>query len=311
MVGRLIDMRRWLVLIAAAGCGFELRPTASTDAPAADAPDAMPDAPLPACMTNTEYTAGGPQLDHRYRVVSTPSMYDTALEQCAADGAHLAAIESAEENAFLATRLDGSDAWLGYDDLDLEGAFRWVSGASDGFKAFAAGEPNDNPTEDCTVYRADTMWNDSGCEQLHRAVCECDPGYVAPPVAACRAVAGPTTIQGRSYFIRVLPRSWPDADADCMAIGAYLAVPGDDDENQRLNTSHPADSWIGYSDRLVRGMFAWVNGAAVGYTKWAATQPNGLPGENCVAIAFAGGYWDDADCGILRRYTCECAPLTR
>jgi len=316
MAGKLARVRAWLLLIAGMGCGFDLRAPAASDALDVDAPGAAPDAPLtpPACLTSAAYTAGGPQAEHRYRVVAATSVYDAAVATCAEDGAHLVAIESMAENMFIDTLLANTEAWLGYDDLAGEGTFRWVNGAPEGFRNFSGGEPNDNGVEDCTMFRTDGSWNDEGCGEVYRAVCECDPSYVAPPVAACRAVAGGQVFNGRDYHVRTAYKSWPDAVADCAAIGAYLAVPGDADENSFIDTRFGADSWIGGSDRTVEGTFVWVNDAPVGFTRWGTAQPSGLLDEDCVAIALvmpSAACWDDTNCGILRQFACECAPLAR
>ena len=317
MVGMLGRVRAsLLLLIAGMGCGFDLRVPGVIDAPGEDAPDAVSDAPLapPACVTSAAYSAGGPQPGHRYRVVAATSVYDDAVATCAADGAHLVAIEGMPENMFIDALLANTEAWIGYDDLGREGTFRWVNGAPEGFRAFAGGEPNDNGVEDCTMFRTDGAWNDEGCGEVYRAVCECDPTYVAPPVAACRAVAGAQVFNGRGYHVRTAYKSWPDAVADCAAIGAYLAVPGDDDENAYVDNRFALDSWIGASDRAVEGTFAWVNDAPVGYTRWGTAQPSGLLDEDCVAIALvtpSSASWDDASCTTLRQFACECDPLAR
>lgn len=306
---------RWWLLMAFAGCGFDLQaPAQLHDAPRFDAAvDARPSTP-PVCTTNPAYTAGGPQAGHTYRLSSVTGSFDAVVASCAADGAHAVTVETTEENSFLVSLAAGSTPWLGLHDLNSEGRYQWTSGSSSGFRAYGATEPNDFGTEDCTTLTSSGTWNDSGCGQNHRGVCECDPGYLAPSLTTCRAVAGGMSFEGRVYHVRLQARDWVAAEADCVAIGSHLAVPGDEDENARIDISFPGDSWIGLSDRAVSGSFVWVNGApSTGYTRWGTSQPSGEPGEDCVAIdaVLPPGGWDDDDCSTGRPYACECEPLTR
>lgn len=319
MLGTLKEVRHWLFLIAGMGCGFELRPavtdaSGSADGPA-DAPaDSSIDAPPPACVGMGGYDPGGPQAGHRYKVLNNAVNYDEAMERCAADGAHLVQIDDAAENSYVDQLLDGSTAWIGLNDLDREGTYGWVTRSPGMFRAYAPSEPNDNGTEDCFNMRSDGLWNDDGCDSQYVGVCECDPAYVAPAVAACRLTPGAMNLEGRRYFIRTASLGWPEAVAECSAIGAYLAVPSDDDENSAIDTSFIADSWIGFADRNpVDGIFEWINGATPGYTRFGPAQPTHLSGEDCVAISIAvpSGSWDDTACSILRDYACECDPLVR
>jgi hypothetical protein len=94
---------------------------------------------------------------------------------CAARGAGLVIIESAEENSFLEAL--GSDTlWIGLSDQETEGSFRWVDGNQPGFADWREGEPNDSGgAEDCAALwgtGADRGWNDFPCDLLHGYVCE-------------------------------------------------------------------------------------------------------------------------------------------
>ncbi len=315
MVGTLNRVRVWM-LLACAGCGFDLQAVAPPvqDAPQTDAAvDAMPVTP-PACTTSLAYTAGGPQAGHKYRLSAITGSFDAVVASCAAEGAHVVTIETAAENTFVVGLAAGSTPWIGLHDREGEALYQWISGSSSPFRSYMGSEPNDNGVEDCHDILASGNWNDANCGENHRGVCECDPGYVAPAVSACRAAPGGTSLDGRIYHLRMQPLGWVEAEAECVSIGSHLAVPGDGDENARIDQSFPADSWIGFSDRATRGTFEWVNGApSTGYTLWGAAQPSGLPGEDCVAIdaVVPTGGWEDGDCTTPRPYACECEPLTR
>jgi hypothetical protein len=307
-------MRCWgLVLIAYAGCGFRTTtPGSDAEPPSGDTAtgDTMPDAQvfMPACLTASTYTEG--PTGHRYRVLTGLPTYDTMFDQCAADGAHPAVVDSMAENMYLAS-LIGGDTWIGFDDLTTEGTFRWATGATPSFLGWVGSEPNQSGNEDCTTLTPDGAWNDIECYQGYPGICECDPLYQPPPTPACRTMNGYSLIFGRRYFINTTARTWAAAAADCAAIGAHLAVPGDADENSEIDFSFIGESWIGYSDSNTEGSFAWINEAPKGFERWDGGAPAASPNtEDCVAIMVSTppSEWDDRSCDELRQYACECDP---
>lgn len=95
---------------------------------------------------------------------------------------YLATMTSAEENAFVASRLSGGAAWIGASDVGEEGNWKWVTGpetntqfwSGDGggspvssrYSNWNSGEPNDVGGEDCgQMYAGDSagQWNDLPC----------------------------------------------------------------------------------------------------------------------------------------------------
>jgi len=291
---------------AGAGCSFRAPgagadASAGADAPAADAPGS--DAPfMPACLTDPSYSNSG---THRYKVITQSLEYDAAIDRCAADGAHLAVVETQSENTYLAGRI-GGNTWIGFDDLTQEGAFRWITGAAMTFDGWSIGEPNDSGIEDCTYLRTNRTWNDASCAQLLPAICECDPEYRPPATPACRTAAGGFVIQlGRRYFARAA-QTWSQAEADCAAIGAHLTAIGDGDENTTLDASLSGAHWIGYTDAAVEGTFRWSNGATSAFDSWGGGAPaNDL--ADCTVLQDAGT-WLDLSCEESHPYVCECDP---
>src|SRR5262245_23755989 len=113
--------RTWLLAasIAWVGCRLNL-PEYTIDA-SADATDAPPDAPAPsACLLDSTYSSFD---GHRYKVLPQAVDYDTAIDACAADGAHLAVIDSAAENDYARSLHVAFAVWIGLDDLSVEGTF--------------------------------------------------------------------------------------------------------------------------------------------------------------------------------------------
>ncbi len=289
-----------------AGCSFESPrlPASTDDAPPAD-PDAPPDAPyVPACMADATYTAN-PLTGRRYKIHAQNVNYDAAIDRCAADGAHLAVVDDLVENTYLSDLL-ANDAWIGFDDLTEEGAYKWITGAP-GYDGFRNPEPNNDSNEDCAVLRTNGNWHDFGCEAGLHAICECDPSFRPPPTPACRtATSGFFERSGR----RVFPgpaATFVAAKAACEAMGAHLLVIGDADENTEMDQMLPLAHWLGYTDLASEGTFRWVNTAPSPYVNWVGGT---VPQEDDIdcAVLQDGGLWSNVDCATTNPYACECDP---
>jgi hypothetical protein len=101
--------------------------------------------------------------------------WQDARNFCQAWGGDLVEIGSVEENAALAQAMDES-AWIGANDQDEEGIFRWAGGAPVAYTAWSFNQPNNlNGNEDCTELRSiDERWSDVACtgDVTRRALCE-------------------------------------------------------------------------------------------------------------------------------------------
>lgn len=93
----------------------------------------------------------------------------SARDGCKSRGGDLVKIDSAEEEAFVYNGIpDPGSIWIGANDTETEGDFRWPDGSAvaSGYTAWEEGQPNDNDPagEDCAVMHS-TMggWNDVVC----------------------------------------------------------------------------------------------------------------------------------------------------
>jgi len=65
------------------------------------------------------------------------------------------------------------DWWIGLNDLETEGTFKWVSGEPITYTRWATGEPNNLNNEDCAQLYPDGTWNDKACSSpWYRYLCE-------------------------------------------------------------------------------------------------------------------------------------------
>lgn len=122
---------------------------------------------------------------HLYKFISGSISWNSAktaaeaLTEYGVSG-YLATITSADENDFVADRLQG-DGWMGASDSASEGDWKWVTGPETGtsfwsgaaagnavdeaYENWASGEPNDHSSgEDCgQFYVSNGTWNDLPC----------------------------------------------------------------------------------------------------------------------------------------------------
>ena len=137
-----------------------------------------------------------------YKALFANMTWGTAEAQCVAWGGHLASIGSAGENStVLATAKSlcgGQNAYIGGNDMAVEGAWHWNDGTPWTWANWTSGEPNNaacgTTGEDVSQMYADGTWNDTcisyagGC-----AVCEkpAGPGTClhAPNPSCCTSDA--------------------------------------------------------------------------------------------------------------------------
>lgn len=195
-------MRRILVVLTLAGCGFtapggQQQPadaSAKSDGPAGNSGpmlDAMLDAPTgPQCPAGY---AAIPTLNgstSQYRFVSGPQLsWIDAEHDCEDDGTsanratHLIVLDgNAEKSAMilgaLGTGAAINDQWIGYTDLaDEEQGFRYVTNQPTTLALIPSMDADD---KDCVRIKDTGAAEARDCAETNRYVCECD-GIAAAP----------------------------------------------------------------------------------------------------------------------------------
>lgn len=125
-----------VALLLTAGCA-EREPV---PAPAAEPTPAAEPAQTPT-DTAADATFGG----HRYRVIDLSDAvrsWHQAKAHCESLGGHLAVIETAEEQTFVAGLLQGRYVFLGASDEVAEDTWVWVNGAAWTYTSWLDGQPN-------------------------------------------------------------------------------------------------------------------------------------------------------------------------
>ena len=92
--------------------------------------------------------------------------------------AHLTSILSEAENNFIKDYVRDfnakeSDVWIGYNDKEVEGVFKWTDGkSSQAYTDWGPGEPNSSHEDCAEIYSKTYRWNDSKCHYVQPFVCK-------------------------------------------------------------------------------------------------------------------------------------------
>ena len=106
---------------------------------------------------------------------------------------------------------------------------------------------------------------------------------------------------GKTYHL-LSDSSWTAAQTAAIALGGNLVTIDDAIENDWVATTfgqpgvEDRQIWIGMTDQAQEGTWVWIDGSPVGYTNWAANEPNdGAGGEDYGMIDYhsATGEWND------------------
>jgi len=96
-----------------------------------------------------------------YYCSNDPALWPDAQATSVANGGHLAIINSATENNFLANLLTIQSAYIGLSDAASQGTFQWVDGSGLSYTNWYAGQPNNYQSfQDYVELLADGQWND-------------------------------------------------------------------------------------------------------------------------------------------------------
>ena len=140
-------------------------------------------------------------------------------------------------------------------------------------------------------------------------------GCTHKPVTTAAACEGGTIVAGRCYRATKKTGKWGDAEAACKAWGGHLASIASSAENDAVRarakgTCGDDTFWIGLNDLNKEGAYAWSDGSAVSFSKWAKGEPNDFFDEDVVA-SFSDGNWNDVDQDDQKTcFVCERAAAT-
>ena len=118
--------------------------------------------------------------------------------------------------------------------------------------------------------------------------------------------SGWTEVGSKCYKLEAGPADYYDAIAGCIALGGKLAsIESQAEQDAIFALTGATGAYIGLTDFLDEGTFAWVDKAAVSFTNWRPNQPNnGNSNQHCVWIR-PDAMWDDITCKREEAYVCQ------
>ncbi len=121
-----------------------------------------------------------------YYCSNSLASWAAAEQACQNNGGHLAIINSASENQYIASRLQANTAWIGASDTNNEGTFSWVDGSPITFSQWAWRQPNNyNGNQDYLELYRSGEWNDQNGTVSLEYVLE------IPSCVTTRQISGP------------------------------------------------------------------------------------------------------------------------
>jgi len=102
---------------------------------------------------------------------------------------------------------------------------------------------------------------------------------------------------GSWFFITPNTMTWSNAESFAQTYGGHLASIADASENEFVrslaSSAVGVDSWIGFNDAAVEGVFVWSSGEQVTFANWNSGEPNNLGNEDAAQIFIGNGKWND------------------
>uniref|UniRef100_A0A8C3SGA8 C-type lectin domain-containing protein n=1 Tax=Chelydra serpentina TaxID=8475 RepID=A0A8C3SGA8_CHESE len=100
--------------------------------------------------------------------------FETSKATCSQAGGLLASPRNSAENTAIQQIVvrHNKAAYVGINDIETEGSFKYLSGEAIGYSNWAGGEPNNLGTEDCVEIHSDGKWNDRSCNEKRLIICE-------------------------------------------------------------------------------------------------------------------------------------------
>ncbi|RCN48327.1 lectin C-type domain protein [Ancylostoma caninum] len=118
----------------------------------------------------------------------------------------------------------------------------------------------------------------------------------------------------RCYIFTSEPAPFALAEQNCINLGGHLVSISNAFENDiisdnaktALSSTNATDFWIGASDLVTTGKWAWTDDSNFLYTNWAAGQPQS--GKDCASSRLNDGRWLANGCSVTKAYACAVPP---
>ncbi len=117
--------------------------------------------------------SGWYEYDSHCYFMAPAATWQNVEASCVSNNAHLVTINNAAENSFVNGLTGVNSAWIGLNDIALEGSYVW-SGEQSSYLNWNSGEPNNwGGIEDCDhIIGGSGAWNDLSCASALIGICE-------------------------------------------------------------------------------------------------------------------------------------------
>ncbi|KAK3797104.1 hypothetical protein RRG08_060450 [Elysia crispata] len=197
---------------------------------------------------------GRPGGDSCYLYIDKQGLHwEDAAMFCRNNGGFLVAVNSRDEESYLAGRLATSKMesfWIGANDIDTEFGWVWLDGSPFSYFNWAPGQPDNYVDQDFVYLNKTTMqWADVGPSAVLGIICEMKvevnttakrdtiPQPQAGKFYGCED--GWVSYQDRCYLIQGDKKSWFDAQVACRQMKADLVSISSEWENQFIWSQVP------------------------------------------------------------------------
>ncbi len=167
------------------------------------------------------------------------------------------------------------------------------------------GDGADGCTSDCDDREADVY--PGAPERCNLRDDDCN-GLIDDPPGCPKCIDA--VLAGTSRFrLCFEPRSWLAAEGLCASHGGHLVSihdpAGDGDLRRSFRARLTIGSfWIGLNDRQREAAFAWSDGSAVDFVRWAPAAPR-PDGESLDCVVLQEHGWQDARCEEEHAFACR------
>ncbi|XP_063422180.1 macrophage mannose receptor 1-like isoform X2 [Mytilus trossulus] len=258
-----------------------------------------------------------------------------AQQFCLANKANLASIHARDENNLLlgmTSKLNQDEFWIGLNELEKPGKYKWSDGSVLDFDSWNGNEPNDAfGGERCAgLLSSNGNWNDDNCNQQIGFICKKQVGSVGPVTPAPpQLISGGCSVNGfvpepygnKCFYANnnTTPTDWNSAVKFCRNFGnGYDIAAVNNEIEQAFLTSliqgFTTNLWIGLNNLRHNNRFNWQDNSAFFYSNWNAGEPNGNSQrglgrtEDCVEMyvkSVIAGSWNDQQCNTPRNILCQ------
>lgn len=222
-----------------------------------------------------------------YYCSNDPALWQDAQATSVANGGHLAVINNAQENEFLANLLTIQSAYIGLSDHATEGTFQWADGSGLSYNNWYPGQPNNyQDFQDYVELLADGQWND----QYNNKALE----YIMEIPASCMNVVqtgGPASgsvLTVGSYTISYQATDACGNVANCSFDINVTAPQNTGSSSLSYCPSYGNDSSIAWIQNVVFGPIDNTTGNNNGYSQFTGCAP--LTAGAATHLALTPGY---------------------